>query len=64
MARAALPPHIASATGTTADYLMQLRCDEIAGTTQLTDALGVRTFTGFIGPPGVEPAAMQNNTSI
>lgn len=64
MARAALPPHIASATGTTADYLMQLRCDEIAGTTQLTDALGVRTFTGFIGPPGVEPAAMQNNTTI
>jgi hypothetical protein len=61
MARLTNFSHEASPTGTTADYLMQLRCDEVSGTTQLTDALGVRTFTGFVGPPGVEPAAMQND---
>jgi len=63
MARLTNFAHEASPTGTTTDYLMQLRCDEAAGTTQLTDALGVRTFTGFVGPPGVEPAAMQNNAT-
>jgi hypothetical protein len=61
MARLTNFEHEASPTGTTADYLMQLRCNEVSGTTQLTDALGVRTFTGFVGPPGVEPAAMQND---
>ena len=64
MARTDQAPHVASAAGTTTDYLMQLRCNEASGSTQLTDALGVRTFTGFIGPPGVEPAAMQNDTTL
>lgn len=64
MARLDQNPHSASATGTTTDYLMQLRCNEASGSTSLVDVTGARTFTGFIGPPGVEPAAMQNDVTI
>lgn len=59
MARLRNGPHEPSPTGTTSDYLFQLRCDETSG--GLTDALGVRSMTTVTGTVGSEQSAMQDN---
>ena len=61
MARLTNFQHEASPTGTTADYLMQLRFDETLPTSGATDDLGVRSMTVLTGTPGTFPAAMQND---